>query len=88
MRFGRTPTRLDRAPAPGNHSINKQHDNGANNGTDQPGTFPRPIPTQRLSEECRNERTYDSENCRKNESGWLIVSRHDEFGNHTRYKSD
>ena len=66
-------TRLDRAPASCNHAVNKQHDNGADHGTNQPRTFAGPIPAERLPQVRCNERTNDSEYGGENEAGRLVA---------------
>ena len=47
----------DNAPTTCNHAINQQNDNGANHSADQSRTLAGAIPTERLAQKRRNERT-------------------------------
>src|SRR6478735_9053491 len=71
--------RLDNASTSCDHAINKQNDNSANHGADQPRTLAWAIPTERLAEKRRNERSHDSQNGGENEASRLVISRHDEL---------
>jgi hypothetical protein len=53
-----------------------------------PAPSPGAIPTERLAQKRRNERTDDSQNGRQNKASRLVVSRHDEFRNDTSYESN
>src|SRR6476661_7536595 len=63
-------------------SPDTENDNGADDGTDEPGTLAGRIPSKRLPEIARNERSNDAENCRQHETRGFVAARHDELSDH------
>src|SRR5688572_15103401 len=72
--------------SPRDEAPHKEDDNGANDSADEAGAFAGPIPSHRLPEIARHERSHDAENCRQYETRGLVFARHDEFGNYACYK--
>jgi hypothetical protein len=82
-------TLLNRPPAPaGNEPVNQQHDDSADDCTDQTGTFAGAVPTERLPEIGRNERSHDPQNGRQDETRRLVVAGHDELGDYAGDKTN
>jgi len=77
----------DRRATSRDQAVDKQHNDGPYDRADQSGTLSGTVPTESLSQEGRHKRADDSENCRQNKAGGLVISRHDELGDDTRHEA-
>src|SRR5262249_30280950 len=78
----RDASRLLHAPLR-DESPDKENDNGADDGADEPCTLAGRIPSEGLAEKARNECAHDAEDCRQHETLGLVgATRHDELSDH------
>ena len=71
-RIGLRCYRLLHAPL-GDESPDKENDNGADDCADEPGTLAGRIPSKRLPEIARNDRSHDAEDRRQHETRGLVA---------------
>src|SRR5215207_4849500 len=65
---------------PADQAPDEQHDYRTRYRADEPCTFSRRIPAERLAQVARNDRTDDSKKSGENETARFISAGHDEFG--------
>src|SRR5690349_16666711 len=88
MRKGESGSLHRPLSTPSNQAPNDQYDYRAHNRSNEAGSLVCAVPADRLPEISRDKSPDDPENRGEDEAGRLVVSRRDQFRDHTRDKSN